>query len=490
MRRAILAGVVATCSIVACSSFGGDDSPAPRADPDANAPDTTPPDGGSSLPPVGAPPGCNAFSPPESSLPCVVDAFGIFVDPTGGDDAQPGTKAAPAKTIAGALGKLAGRARLYLCDGVLDEHVKLTAAVDLYGGFACKTWSYTGTKTRVAPRDAGFALEIRGVATAFVIADMDFSAVAGTAASPSSVAAFVKASPSIMLRRVALNAKNGLDRTTGTTGAMGTRLSGGPALLCKCSNGGTSMGGLGGPKGAIGAPSNPGGPGGPAQAVPTPAGHDGAGVSSGSVGDTGSDPNGMAAAGKGADHPYDVMAESVVAASGGDGGDGPVAQGGGGSASTVGLSVSVPSLPGRGGGCGGCGGHKGLGGAGGGASIALLAFDAPVQLDTCVLTSGSGGRGQDGGGGGAGEGGGAGAPGDPSQSSSKAGGPGGTGGAGGGGGGGAGGVSAGVVYQGAKVLVQATTTITTGALGAKGVGGVPGGTDGVDGPKADMIVLP
>lgn len=110
---------------------------------------------------------------------------------------------------------------------------------------------------------------------------------------------------------------------------------------------------------------------------------------------------------------------------------------------------------------------------GDGASIALLAFDAPVQLDTCVLSAGSGGRGQDGGYGGPGGLGGSGQAGDLAQSSSKAGGKGGTGGCGGGAGGGAGGVAAGVVYQ-----------------GAKGLGAAPGGGNGVDGVKSDVLALP
>lgn len=441
-------------------------------------------------PPVGAPPGCDPSTPPQSSPACIVDEFGIFVDPGGGDDAQPGTKASPAKTITGALSKLGGRRRVYVCEGVLDEHVKMVASADLYGGFACQTWAYTGTKTSVAPKDVGFALDIRGIADAMIIADMAFSVVDGTDALPSSVAAFVKASPMITLRRVALQAKNGFSRPTGATGPIGTKVSGGPGLLCTCSNGGTSNGGPGGPKGANGTPANAGSAGAPTQVPATPAGADGAGVGPGSVGHRGSDAVGVATVGKGADHPYDVVGDDLVAASGGDGGDGFVAQGGGGSASTVGFSVSVPSLPGRGGGCGGCGGHKGQGGLGGGASIALLAFDAGVTLDTCALTSGDGGHGGDGGGGGGGGAGGAGAPGDPSQSSSMAGGGGGTGGAGGSGGGGAGGATAGVVYRGAVIAVPPTSTITTGAFGTNGVGGKPGVNEGVDGPKMDVIVLP
>jgi hypothetical protein len=500
MRRGNLLGAVATSWLVACGVFSSDapstvPDPSPDADADVDAASPTMAlDGGGDAtprqPPVGAPPGCDPLSPPQTSPACIVDEFGIFVDPAGGDDAQPGSKAAPAKTIAGALGKLGGRRRVYLCDGALDEHVKLTVSADLYGGFACQTWAYTGTKTRVAPKDAGFALEIQSIADPVTIVDMAFSAVDGTDASPTSVAAFVKASPMVTLRRVALEAKNGFSRSAGATGTPGTNNGGGPGLTCTCSNGGTSTGGPGGAKGAIGAPSNPGSAGGPAQGTPTPAGADGAGVASGSVGDRGSDANGVGGIGTGANHPYDVMGDMLVAVPGGDGSDGPVGQGGGGSASTQGISTAVPSLPGRGGGCGGCGGNKGLGGLGGGASIALLAFDAPVQLDTCALTSGSGGHGGDGGGGGGGGGGGAGAPGVISQSNSKAGGAGGTGGVGGSGGGGAGGVTAGIVYKGPVITVPPTTTIATGGLGTKGAGGTPGTNDGVDGPKMNVLVLP
>ena len=496
MGRMRVVAHVAACCLVACGAFGSDAEPAPTppaaADTDAGPPGTmSAADGGgdSSIAPVGAPPGCDPTSPPQTSPACVVDEFGIFVDPSAGVDGQAGTKAAPVKTVAAAISKLAGRQRIYLCDGVLDEHVKLTAAVDLYGGFTCDKWSYTGTKTRVAPHDVGPALEIRGVATALQIVDMDFTGVAGTDASSSSVAALVKASPNVTLRRVALSAKDGFVRSVGTAGLTGTN-GGGVGMLCTCSSGGMSTGGTGGAKGGNGAPSNPGNPGAPAQAVPTPTGADGSGAASGSVGIRGSDANGVAAVGAGAGHPFDLVGEALVAASGNDGSNGAVAQGGGGSASTVGISAATPSLPGRGGGCGGCGGFKGIGGAGGGASIALLAFDAPVQLDTCVLTAGSGGRGQDGGDGGPGGLGGPGQAGDLAQSSSKAGGKGGTGGSGGGAGGGAGGVAAGVVYQGAKVVVAPTTMIATGAFGAKGLGGAPGGGNGVDGVKSDVLALP
>lgn len=66
------------------------------------------------------------------------------------------------------------------------------------------------------------------------------------------------------------------------------------------------------------------------------------------------------------------------------------------------------------------------------------------------------------------------------------GGDGGKGGSGGAGSGGAGGVSAGILYKGAKPVLDATQ-VATGDFGAKGPGGKPGTNDGIDGQKAESL---
>lgn len=94
--------------------------------------------------------------------------------------------------------KLGAKARVYVCEGTYAEHVKVTSAVSVYGGFACGSWSYTGTMASVAPTDVGYALEVSKVSNAVTFADVNLAAVVpGTAASPSSIAVLVSEAASV-----------------------------------------------------------------------------------------------------------------------------------------------------------------------------------------------------------------------------------------------------------------------------------------------------
>ena len=104
---------------------------------DASASDGDSGDSGMVLPPAG----CDPAADPKDAPKCVVNEFGVFVDGAGGSDGNVGTKDSPVKTLSAGLGKLSGKARLYICAGTYAEHVKLTSAVSLFGGFACGTWS-------------------------------------------------------------------------------------------------------------------------------------------------------------------------------------------------------------------------------------------------------------------------------------------------------------------------------------------------------------
>ena len=57
-------------------------------------------------------------------LACDVGVDGLFVDASPGNDSKVGTQASPMKSIPGALGKLGGKPRVYVCDGTYPEHVK------------------------------------------------------------------------------------------------------------------------------------------------------------------------------------------------------------------------------------------------------------------------------------------------------------------------------------------------------------------------------
>jgi hypothetical protein len=438
---------------------------------------------------VQPPVGCDPAAEPKDAPKCVVSDFGVFVDATNGADANAGTKDAPVRTIAGALGKLSAKNRIYICEGTYAEHVELTSAVSLYGGFACGAWTYSGTKAKVAPTNAGYALQVGNVSSPSTLSDLAFTAIPGTDATPSSVAAFVTKTTSLTLRRVDLVAGAGFKGKTpnqGSTlalmssmptagtlnGNAGNTTIGGAAQLCTCVGGGTSRGGAGGNI------NGDGSAGVIAQAVADPAFATGLGSTFeecgvGQGGRPGS--NAPSAAGAAGASTLGAITENGWSpSSGSDGVAGTPGQGGGGGGGAGGG--------GGGGACGGCGGEGGRGGGGGGASIALASLASPVALVASSLTSADAGEAGAGGGGGDGGAGGAKARGGLACD----GGNGGKGGAGGGGGGGAGGISVGVLYKGAKPTLDTTKT-TTGRFGAKGVGA---GLDGIDGQKADILEFP
>jgi hypothetical protein len=436
----------------------------------------------------------------------VVNEFGVFVDATAGNDSNAGTRESPVKSIGAALGKLSGKPRVYICDGTYAEHLKLTSAVSLFGGFACGAWTYSGNKAKVAPGDKGVALEISNVASSMVIADLDVTSMDAVDPGESSIAVFVANSAGLTLRRFNATAGKGQDATNAAAppsnlfsedvgDLLGTGTStatGGAAKVCACKTYGSSTGGKGG-DGGNPAPKGGDGSATPAATVVAPrTGIGGPGYAGGAPcggGFAGSDGSARAA-GTSADHVGALDANGWTPAKGGDGEAGNPGAGGGGG----GGGITNGS---GGGGCGGCGGSGGLGAAGGGASIAIASLSSSLHLDAVKLQTGDAGKGGDGstgqGGGGGGGGGAVGACG---------GGNGGNGAGGGGGGGGAGGVSAGIVRSGGSI--DGAPQVSVGAKGAPGSGGTggaggtnalgtaPGGASAasaVDGVAEDVLIL-
>jgi hypothetical protein len=172
--QSVVAGVIASLAVAAgCSSFDSASAAEPHGGSEAS---TLPSDGGGGdvvQPPVG----CDPAADPKDAPKCVVSEFGVFVDATGGADANPGTKESPVKSIGAALGKLGNKQRVYVCEGTYAEHVKLTSAVSLYGGFACGAWSYSGGKAKIAPADVGYALQVDKVNDATLIEDLSVAEV-------------------------------------------------------------------------------------------------------------------------------------------------------------------------------------------------------------------------------------------------------------------------------------------------------------------------
>ncbi|MDF2692989.1 MAG: Glycine-rich cell wall structural protein precursor, partial [Labilithrix sp.] len=169
------------CANEACfaSSSGGDGGGDGR---DTDAPDAVVPEDCDE----------NADANASEAKGCIVDSFAVFVDGTAGDDANEGTKAKPFKKISTAItkGPAVGKRRVYVCGaGPYAEHVKLTSAVHVFGGFTCESWvADASVKTKVAPTDPGFALHLDAVATSVRLEDLAFESVAGSEGDRSSIA--------------------------------------------------------------------------------------------------------------------------------------------------------------------------------------------------------------------------------------------------------------------------------------------------------------
>jgi hypothetical protein len=495
MRHALLT-LLPVALIAACGSFS--DVPAgATTSPEAGGADADA-DGGMGADVVQPPAGCDPAAEPKDAPKCVVSNYGVFVDATG-VDTNAGTKDAPLKTIGAALGKLAGKTRVYVCEGTYAEHVKLAKAVAIYGGFACATWSYSGTKPKVAPADVGYALEIADTMGDVSVADMAFVSANAVAEGQSSVAAFVHKASKVVFLRSDLEAGTGMKGADGAPGATGTitAVTGGGAVnasgypasgttagtikTCTCSSGGTTSGAGGG------APAGAG-----ALGMPTLGGlapNDGVGGLA-NTNCNAAEPNGGgntgAEAAKATDAPKVTAlgaldATGWIPQAGGAGTSGTPGQGGGGGGGRDGA--------GGGAGCGGCGGTGGKAGGGGGASVALISVDSSVTLHASTLASKAAGAGGTGGAKGAGAPGGGGKAGGAAGTfDGCAGGDGGRGGDGGSGGGGAGGVAVAVLHKG-PAPTNDGSTLTSGTKGAKGAGGTPGTNDGADGQDGETFQI-
>ena len=455
-------------------------------------------DGGADV--VQPPPGCDPAADPKDAPKCVVSEFGVFVDATGGADANPGTKESPVKSITAALGKVANKNRVYVCEGTYAEHVKLASAVSLYGGFACGAWSYSGTKPKVAPADVGYALEIADTTGDITVSDLSFVAANAVDKGQSSIAAFVHKASKVVIARSDLQggtAKEGLDGDGGTTGTI-TAVTGGGALnasgypasgttagtikTCTCAGGATTAGAAGGGPagaGALGAPSVGGaapndGVGGLANTSCSQAEPNGTGNNGGDAANAANGPK-ITALGK-------LDSTGWIPQAGNAGPSGTAGQGGGGGGGRDGAG-------GGGGGCGGCGGTGGKAGGGGGASGALVSVDSSVVLKASTLTAKAAGAGGSGGAKGDGAAGGGGQPGGAAGTfAGCAAGDGGRGGDGGTGSGGSGGVAVAVMHKGAAPTNEGST-LTPGTKGLGGQGGTPGGNDGLEGQQGEILPI-
>ena len=470
----------AECGSVDGSVDGGADGAVVDAG-DAGA-DATARDGGEAGPgdagaeAEAAPPSCNlAADPKDDAALCVTDAVGVFVDATHGLDTNTGTKASPWKTIGKAVA--AAPSRVYICAGTYPAAVNVTSSVSLYGGWSCSDWSYSASNAVViAPTAAGAALTLSHVGGVFV-EDLEVDALAGTAATPSSVAALVASSTGVTFRRVTLKAGPGLGATAsaGTTnwtaatapsGNAPTGATGGAGGVNPCTDGSAPAGGNGGNATADGTNGTPPNAAGSADGYDGALGKGSSGTGCGAGSDVGANGSPAATAAAGATTWGTLSAAGWTPSNGAAGPNGGPGQGGGGAG---GKNTSG----GGGGGAGGCGGAGGAAGIAGGSSFALLSFMSTVTVDSSTFTAAAAGSGAAGASGQNGQGGGAFATGAFCNAAT-----GGNGAGGAGGGGGAGGLSVAIGYLGTAPTQVGTVTLTVASSAATGGGASTGGAEG------------
>jgi len=455
---------------------------------------------------------CNLQFDLKDSPACVTDEQGVFVDAARGVDTNPGSRAAPFKTLTQAIAKAstAGKKRIFVCGGTYEDALYIQTRTSIFGGFDCASWAYRREPVRITPKSAKVALHIDKVAaegqTPMMLSDLEIRAANGSIEGPielrSSIAALVNESENVTFQRVAFFAGEGASPPVAPSGAEANVTRVDPAITlgtprgpqCWCAAGGSTTGGRNGLPSPLGSESGPNGPDG---AIGAP--------SYSPITDVGSahlaimcffDSPERSQTTPGADAPAEPPALGALAwgalspqgwlpARGQSGTSGKPGQGGiGGAAFADPVADSVTY--GYNGGCGGCGGTGGSGGEGGGASIGLASRLSTVRLTSCTLQSsnaGNGGAGGSGGRGAAGE-----VPKPPRLYQRYcAGSQGGRGADGATGGGGAGGISAGIVFQGAAPTLTDTSTPFLGSAGAPGPGATAKVGAGIAGIRTEIL---
>ena len=398
------------------------------------------------------------------------EAAAVFVAKTG-NDANPGTRAAPRRTIESGLqlAQAQYKSQVYVSDGVYQATVELIEGISIYGGYsAANNWARgPGYVTIIRARpinDNNMVAVIGADVRRPTIIDRCFLQASTTYFPNTSVYGLICTTcPGLVVQNCRIEAGNAgggeagdVGSATGAAGAPGTA---GAASNCATTQimvpvlGGITcaLGGTGGVGGGLGVGT--GTAGGAGAGVGGGAG--GAGGTAGTDGSPGADganggPGGSGTGGFGGS----LTSSFWTSTPGGMGGAGAVGGGGGGGGGGgARISPAARGNGGGGGGGGGCGGLGGNGGYGGGGSFgAVLISSTGCQLINNVIVAGNGGYG----------------------------GAGGTGRLGGAGGrGGAGGPSYGIY----RALTTVSTTGNTITFGTGGAGG-PGGNNGTAGAAA------
>ena len=376
------------------------------------------------------PPVCAASLLPTEDA-CVIDeAFAIFVSASRGAPSGNGKRATPFSSMQTAINAAkAASKRVYACAEPYAETVTFANGVSIFGYFDCAggTWTTsTGHAHINAPTSP--AARATNIVTPTRIEGLEIIAPDATAFSGSSIALIATGSPGLSFFHARLHAGAGKDGDSGTEGLRllqtgtlngtantGVNECGGNVFACDVAN----LGGAGGTSICSGAPGHNGGQGGdggfggrwqnglagaselPTFGSPQPGtattavGANFDGVHSGASGGVGANgASGVSATGMGV-----FSATGYVPADGVPGLNGLPGAGGGGGAGHSPLGILPNNNPdwygvsGAGGGAGGCPGLAGTAGKGGGASIAILAIDSPIHVQSSIIETSHGGAG-------------------------------------------------------------------------------------------------
>lgn len=459
----------------------------------------------------------------------------IFVS-SKGNDANPGTKVAPVRSLqqAQTLAVDASKSQILVSSGNYDLQVTGGAPFDMidgisiYGGYHPDTWVRSPSISQTNLRaQSGVGVRFQNISEATALAGVTIFGASFTSNSQSSIAVLIDNSGSeqaVELRTVNIIAGNGGAGTSGQSGSRGSDgkpgtastgtngASGAPATSCStaggdggegldCQSGRAQPGKAGASVNATLVPRGAGGAAGENN-CPTCGGHQTSG--DGGDGDTGS----QGTAGQIA------QASSVTAgifngtaflpSNGGNGQTGLPGSGGGGGGAAGASKLNCGAAGragggGGGGGGGGCPGTGGTGGTGGGGSFAIVVRNSIPMLENLNITRGFGGQGGSGGVGGDGGDGGTGGEGHQRGRAltqayvgkSGNGGKGGKGGTGSGGAGGCGGPSIGIALLGSANVIQEEVYVAGGGSGTPGTGGQGSdpqayGPTGCEGTHADL----
>jgi hypothetical protein len=401
--------------------------------------------------------------------PCGVDdaagsrgeECGVFLSASLGNDANPGTRAEPVKTLQHAIDVAASGTTVkgvYACAETFAEVVKLPAGVSLWGGLKCaEDWRVVSDPTFVKPEEDAVPLTVEGKegedpwpvseiahvrveavgatrpgGTSFAMLVTPFAAVTlvhselltgdGAAPGGGAVALFLEDHTDLKMRDCSLVAGNGAEGADGKSGNSDPppraqdAQPGAEACTAKVAPGApasvamlddmVSRGGKGGDGGVNG--GTDGEDGTPDfDDDPRTSYYGGGGYGSSTSRDACTDGRG----GKSAkDRPTSMGGRDFgtmtragwVGSAGQDGVDGEPGQGGGGGGGTYGGAMFCGTLPkggasGGAGGAGGLGGLGGKGGGGGGSSFGVFMLGRSTLIKNTTIKTGSGGKGGSGG---------------------------------------------------------------------------------------------